>query len=139
MAEVHQTIEIHAPADEVWALVGDPTRIGEWVPALASSSSESDTRSCTTTDGAEIVERILDRSDEKRHHIYEITSSPLPLKHYRSMIAVHGHDGHSHILWEAQFEGESPEVEPRLVEAFDRIYSEGLAALRDHFAAAVHS
>ncbi len=139
MADVYKTVEIDAPADEVWALVGDPARIGEWVPALASSAAESDTRSCTMQDGAKIVERVLDRSDEKRYYIYEITSSPLPLKHHRSMLIVHGHGGHSHVVWEAQFEGESPDVEPGLVEAFDTIYSEGLAALRDHFAAVVRS
>lgn len=139
MAEIRKSITIDAPASDVWSLVGDPARIGEWVPALASSSAEHDKRWCAMQDGAEIVERILDHSDEKRYYIYEITSSPLPLKHHRSMLIVHGHDGHSHVVWEAQFEGESADVEPSLIDAFDRIYSEGLATLRDRFAAPVPS
>jgi mxaD protein len=132
MAQVLETVEINAPPDEVWAIVGDPGRIGEWVPALADSTLEDDYRSCTMQDGAEIVERIVERSDEERYYIYEIASSPLPLKSYRSWLAVQGHGDHSHVVWEAQFQAESADQEPDLVAAFERIYREGLITLRDH-------
>lgn len=33
MAEVHESVEIDAPAEEVWALVMDPARLGDWVTA----------------------------------------------------------------------------------------------------------
>lgn len=132
MAQVLETVEINAPPEEVWAVVGDPGRIGEWVPALADSTLESDYRSCTMQDGAEIVERIVERSDEQRYYVYEITKSPLPLRSYSSQLAVHGHGEHSHVTWEAQFEAESADLEPDLVGAFERIYREGLITLRDH-------
>jgi hypothetical protein len=138
MAEVRKSITIDAHASD-WSVVGDPARIGEWVPALASSTANGSHRACTLQDGAEIVERILDHSDEKRFYVYEITSSPLPLEHHRSMLVVHGHDGHSHVVWEAQFDADSPEAEEALIEAFGRIYDEGLATLRDRFEAAVPS
>lgn len=138
MAQVLETVEINAPPEEVWAVVGNPGRIGDWVPALADSTLENGYRSCTMQDGAEIVERIVERSDEQRYYVYEITKSPLPLRSYSSRLAVHGHGDHSHVTWEAQFEAESADLEPDLIGAFERIYREGLITLRDHveFAAA---
>jgi len=133
MPEIHETVEIQAPADEVWSLAGDPGRIGEWVPALAASVLEDDRRVCATADGADIVERVLERSDEQRYYVYEITSSPFPLRWFRSQLSVHGHDGHSHVSWLARFEAESPELEPDLAGAFERIYRDGLTALQGRF------
>ncbi len=133
MTVVQETIEIPASPDDVWALAGDPGRIGEWVPALAGSRLENEQRACTTQEGAEILERVLEHSDEGRYYTYEITSSPLPLRSYRSRLAVHGHGDHSHVIWDAQLEADSAEQEPELVASFSRIYREGLATLRSHF------
>ena len=33
---VRHHVVIDRPADEVWALVGDPTRIPEWFPGIVS-------------------------------------------------------------------------------------------------------
>jgi carbon monoxide dehydrogenase subunit G len=33
LGEVHETVEIGAPTDEVWGLVMDPNRLGDWVTA----------------------------------------------------------------------------------------------------------
>jgi len=130
MAQILETVEIHAPAEQVWALVGDPGRIGEWVPALAGSTLHDDYRACATQEGAKIVERILDHSDEEHYYIYEIASSPLPLRLYRSWLLVQGHGDHSHVSWEAEFEAESPDLEPELTAKFSEIYREGLETLR---------
>lgn len=107
MAQVRESIEIDAPPDAVWALVGDSDRIGEWVPFLAGSSAENGERSCTTADGAEIRERALDRSDEGLYYTHEITSSPFPVRSYVSRLSVHGHDGHTHVDWATEFEREA--------------------------------
>lgn len=131
MGQVRETIEIDASPEDVWALAGDPGRIGDWVPALAGSTLESEYRSCTTQEGAEIVERVLEHSDEGRYYVYEIAESQLPLRSYRSRLAVHGHGDHSHVNWEAEFEAESPDVEPELAQEFGQIYRDGLASLRE--------
>jgi len=131
MAEIRETIEIQASPARVWELAGDAGRIGEWVPALAGSKSEEDGRRCTTHDGAEIVERVLEHSDEDRYYTYEITASPLPIRSYVSRIAVAGHDGHAHVDWVAEFEAESPEQEPQLAATFSQIYRDGLRSLRE--------
>ena len=131
MGLVNETIEIRALPEDVWAVAGDPGRIGEWVPALAGSIPVDEGRACTLQDGAEILERVLEHSDDGRYYVSEITSSPLPLRSHTSRLSVHGHGNHSHVNWVAQFEAESPDLEPELVQQFGRIYREGLATLRE--------
>lgn len=128
---VSESITVHGSPDTVWAIAGDPGAIGGWVPALAESSFNDGERVCTTGDGAEIRERILAHSDADRSYTYEIVASPLPLRSYRSTLAVHGHGDHSHVSWEAQFEALEEEQEPELEAMFSGLYREGLASLRD--------
>lgn len=131
MAHVHETITIDADADTVWDIAGDPARIAEWLPALATSSAEGDHRSCTLQDGGELEERIIERSDAERFYEYEILAGPMPVRSYRSRFSVEGHDGHSHVEWRADFSPESAEQEDELTETFAGLYREGLASLRD--------
>lgn len=133
MAQVHETVVIDAPADEVWKLAGDPARIHEWVPILADAQAENGERSCTTQDGQQVGERVLEHSDEERFYTYEIVESPFPLRSYVSGISVGGHDGHAHVDWYADFEGETPEAETELVAAFTQLYRDGLDTLRARF------
>lgn len=133
MASIHETIQIDADADEVWAVAGDPGRIADWLPALSSSQAEAGARECTMVNGAELKERILEHSDEQRSYAYEIVESPMPLRSYRSRFAVEGHDGHAHVDWVAEFEPEEAGQEAELVEAFTQTYREGLESLRRQF------
>lgn len=128
---ISETITVHGSPDAVWAIAGDPGTIGEWLPALAESSFADGERVCTTGEGAEIRERILAHSDADRSYTYEIVASPLPLRSYRSTLAVHGHDDHSHVSWAAEFEALEAEQEPELEEMFSGLYRDGLSALRD--------
>lgn len=125
-----EEVSINAPPEDVWRVAGDHATIGEWVPALAGSTLAGSERECTTGDGAKISERILFHSDTARSYSYEIVESPLPLRAYRSTIAVHGHDGHSHVRWEAEFEALAGGQEAELQQLFTGIYREGLASLR---------
>jgi hypothetical protein len=52
------------------------------------------------------------------------------LRSHTSRLSVHGHGDHSHVNWVAQFEADSPELEPELAQEFGRIYREGLTSLR---------
>jgi hypothetical protein len=131
MALVNETIEIRALPEDVWALAGDPGRIGEWEPALAGSTPIDEGRACILQDGAEILESVLAHSDEGRYYVSEITSSPLPLRSHTSRPSVHGHGGPAHVNWVAQFEADSPHLEPQLVQELGHMYRDGLATLRD--------
>jgi hypothetical protein len=114
---------------------GDPARIAEWVPALASATAEGDERRCTLEDGGELVERIIERSDAERFYEYEIIDAPMPLRSYRSRLTVHGHDGQSHVDWIAEFEPQQAGREEQLAEAFAATYRSGLEELRERLEA----
>ena len=130
MAHIHETIAVEVDPQQVWEIAGDPGQIADWVPALSSSREEAGHRHCTMTNGAELEERILGHSDDERSYEYEIVEAPMPIRSYWSRLSVHGHDGHSHIDWQAEFEPEQPEQEAELVDAFTRTYREGLESLR---------
>lgn len=130
MTTIHETIIINADPAAVWEIAGQPGRIAEWLPAVASSTAEGDRRSCTLQDGGSLEERILERSDEERFYEYEIVDGPLPLSAYRSRFSVEGHEGHAHVEWKAEFAPEAPEQEQELKQMFSGLYREGLEALR---------
>jgi len=130
MAHIHETIQIEADPDHVWSVAGDPGRIADWLPLLSSSRVDAGERECTMTNGGELKERILEHSDEQRSYAYEIVQSPLPLRSYRSRFSVAGHQGHSHVDWEADFDPERAEQEAELVDTFSQTYRDGLESLR---------
>ena len=57
----------------------------------------------------------------------------MPLRSYRSRLTVHGHDGHAHLDWVAEFEPQQPGHEEQLAEAFAATYRSGLEELRGRF------
>lgn len=130
MAHVHQETTVHARAERVWGLAGDPGRIAEWLPSLAASELEGDVRRCTLVDGGELRERILEHSDSERAYSYEITDSPLPIRAYRSRLSIEGHDDHTHVVWQADFEPEDPRQSDELTSMLHELYGQGLATLR---------
>lgn len=132
MTQIHETTRIDAGPERVWAVAGDIGRISDWLPALASSTLEGDERMCMTVEGTQLRERILERSDAERYYLYEIIDSPMPLRSYRSVLSVHGHEGHSHVGWTAEFEAADDAQLDELVQAFTHIYREGLESLRAH-------
>lgn len=102
MLEVHKTITIDAAPERVWAVAGDPAIIARWLPVLAISRPDGDRRSCITVDGAELRERIVERNETERYYVCAITESSMPLRSHRSVLAVHGRGGQSHVGWSAQ-------------------------------------
>lgn len=130
MTTIHETITIDAGPDRVWTVAGDPATIERWVPALTSSGLDGDERSCTTVDGASLLEHIVEHNDSERYYVYEITESPMPLASYRSVLAVQGHGDRSHVSWRASFEALDPAASTELEQGFSRIYREGLENLR---------
>jgi len=135
MTFIEKTITIHAAPEDVWELAGDPGRIGEWLPAFAEATLEGDERTCVTGDGGTIRERILERDDDERFYVYEITESPLPVASYRSRLDVDGHGDHPHVTWTSEFEVTDPAPEDEVAAAIGQLYEDGLEGLRAHLEA----
>lgn len=130
MSQVSVSREYTASADAVWGIVGDPAGISSWHPAIASSPVEgTKDRLCTLADGAEVVEEILEHSDEQRRYSYRIIASPLPMTDCVASISVSETGGGSKVTWESEF---SPTGDAAELEGMMRgLYEAGLNALTD--------
>ena len=73
-------VDTPVSAGAAWALAGDPARIPEWFAPVKSVDIDGDVRRAVMGNGAEIVERLVDRDDAARHYSYVclLYTSPSP-------------------------------------------------------------
>ncbi len=81
----HET-RIRRSAHDVWQLVGDPARLYEWFPGIASSPVDGTSRLITTDAGLPMPEEILVVDPVQRRFQYRLTSPVI--KHHRGTIDV---------------------------------------------------
>jgi len=132
--EVSQSVEVQAPPEQVWALIGGFCSIAKWHPVVKQCSESQDDgaalRRLTTTDGAVLVEKRVQYSDEGMSYTYTIVDSPLPVAGYTSTLAVMGMGDGSMITWSGEFAAKgAPDEQAKDVIA--GIYEAGLQALKD--------
>ena len=110
------SVDVAVPADEAWALAGDPVRIIEWFGPVTEIVMEGDTRTATMGNGAVLVERIVDRDDAARTYSYEVLSGIPGLTSHRATIAVDEIAGGSRVRWRqvATSDVEGYDIESRL-------------------------
>ncbi|HEY5154071.1 MAG TPA: SRPBCC family protein [Acidimicrobiales bacterium] len=94
MACVRRQIEIARSADDVWALVGDPSTIAGWFPGIVECQIDGTTRVITTAAGLPIPEEILSVDDIQRRFQYRVTS-PLVGHHLGTIDVFALDDGRS--------------------------------------------
>lgn len=139
-----ETIEINAPADKVWAVIGNFAD-WSWHPAIekteATGNAVDATRVLTLKGGGVINEKLLKRDDTKRTLQYEITEvdiKVLPVNQYASNITVtDAGDGKSKVEWKSSFyrafmQNDPPEGqdEKAAIAAVSGVYKTGLEALK---------
>lgn len=128
---LHRMVELSAPSDEVWSVIGEFGSIADWHPLIASAEVVDidgvTHRHLTTSDGELILERLIEFSP--RHYSYEIVDAPLPVADYRAHFSCVDEGDGCHVFWSAYFEATDPAADD-IVAA---IYEEGLAAIRDRF------
>ncbi|HZU80640.1 MAG TPA: SRPBCC family protein [Acidimicrobiales bacterium] len=100
---VRSEVRLPVPADDVWALVGDPARLAEWFPGIASCTVEGDVRTVMTGSGLPMPERILTVDRLQRRFQYRIT---VPVfKEHTSTLDVHDlGDGTSLVVYSVDAE-----------------------------------
>ncbi len=132
--EVRQSVEVKAPPEQVWALIGNFCSIAKWHPVIADCAlSQKDgvaTRKLTTVDGAVLLEKRVQYSDEGMSYTYTILDSPLPVRDYTSTLAVMDQGGGSMITWSGEFEAKgAPDAKAK--DVITGIYQAGLKSLQD--------
>jgi mxaD protein len=109
MITFSESLEIGAPAEEVWAIIRDFEHVNRWVTDLETSVPEGEgvgmLRHLVQKDGKRVLER-LDALDESTKTIeYHIVQSDLPFSTYHSKIQVKSKDPDScEVLWTSALE-----------------------------------
>ncbi len=145
--KVTETIEINAPADKVWAVIGNFQDMS-WHPAVKATTGEGGNtpdvakRHLDLGGGASLDEELYKYDAEKRSYSYRIPTvdvKVLPVNNYSSTIAVMlGADGKtSTVEWHGAFYRGYPNNDPppdlndeAAIKAVTGIYKAGLEALK---------
>ena len=67
-------IRINKPAETVWDLAGDPTRLHEWFPGVTSCEVNGTARVIVLDSGLPMPEEILIKDDTLRRFQYRVTA-----------------------------------------------------------------
>lgn len=143
--KVAEKITIDAPADRVWAVVGNFQDMN-WHPAVTKTEGEGGnavdaTRVLTLEGGGQIFEKITKYDDAGKTFSYVITEvdvKVVPVENYSSRITVTGDGETSEVEWWGAFyrgymnNDPPPELsDEAAVKAITDIYTSGLAALKE--------
>jgi len=86
LGSIRHHIRIRRPAATVWELAGDPTRLHEWFPGIASCRVDRTIRTIILDSGLPMPEEILVKDDVQRRFQYKITAGVFT--YHRGMIDV---------------------------------------------------
>lgn len=139
-----ETIEINAPADKVWAKIGNYGDMS-WHPAISKTELTGGkaqevgaTRVLTTQEGGKINETLTSYDAATMTMKYEITESVLPVRDYGATLKVESAgEGKSVVTWRAMFKRKDPK-NPAAVgqddaaakSTIDGIFKAGLANIK---------
>lgn len=142
--KVTETVEINAPADKVWAVIGNFQDMS-WHPLIAKTEGTGDnnpnaTRVLTLKAGGELHETLLSNDPAKMIYKYElphVDPKVLPVNNYSSSLSVKGDGAKSTVEWKGAFyrgfmnNDPPPELnDEAAVKAVKGVYRAGLDALK---------
>ena len=87
MATIRSHARVHRTAEDVWKIVGDPTRIIEWFPGVTEATVEGTNRTLMLKAGLPVHEEIVTLDHRMRRFQYRITG-PLPIKYHLGTMDV---------------------------------------------------
>jgi hypothetical protein len=132
MAQLTRSVTLNAAPGEVWAVIGGFQSLADWHPAVETSVRDDiggvEHRRLGLAGGGEILEKNL--GGDTMSVGYEIVESPLPVKDYKSIIAVvDAGAGKAVVVWSSTFEGTADSANDIVA----GIYTAGLDALAAKF------
>jgi len=135
-AQASASVDIPAPPDQVWKLIGGFNSLPDWLPDIPQSelSQGGRVRHLATSKGEIILERLEAFDDVARSYTYSILQAPFPVTDYLSTLHVIETDGGkgSRVEWSGRFtpKGVSNQEASRI---FQGIFESGLKALAAGF------
>lgn len=138
--QISHSIEINAPAAQVWELVGDFHAVHKWLPGIEDTVSDDGTeqgsmRELVLANGASLHER-LERLDAAQMSLsYSIPDAThdtavLPVKGYSSEISVLDAGATSVVIWAGRFQEAGGKKDADVIGILDGLYRAGLENLK---------
>ncbi len=142
--KVVETVEINAPVDKVWAVIGNFQDMS-WHPAFVKTEGTGGndvgaTRVLTLKDGGTINEKLVKYDAEKKTLQYEITEvdvKVVPVTGYEAWFTVKGEGDKSTVEWKSKFyrgfvnNDPPPELnDDAAVAAITGVFKAGMEALK---------
>jgi uncharacterized membrane protein len=124
MATGQASIDIDAPADEVWAVVSDFGGIGTWMPGIDACRVEGDRRILDTL-GMTITEELVKKDDGTRALTYSIVDGA-PVDRHQAVVAVSAQGAGCRVTWDVDAEPDA------MAELMTSVYQSSLDALKAH-------
>ncbi|WP_186247984.1 SRPBCC family protein [Burkholderia gladioli] len=129
MSNVSISVEIAAPADRVWAIVGKFNGLPAWLAPVRTSrlSADGKTRHLEIGTDTRIVEQLLEHSDADRRYSYSILEGPDPVVDYVATIAVErSGENRAKATWSSRFTPNAGADEAKLIAQYSGLYEMGL-------------
>ncbi len=92
MGTVRREVRIARPADEVWAVIGDPGTMADWFPGVVECTVVDDLRTITTATGLAVPERLVVIDPVQRRLQYRV-EFPIVTEHLGTWDVIDLHDG----------------------------------------------
>lgn len=140
--EVARSIDIAAPADAVWAIVGDfadmsylDAMVSETEIVRGENNAVGAQRAITLHDGGRILETLTDRQAQPPTLSYRMDEGPLPVADYQATLEVTPSGDASRVTWSGRFrplaDAATGDDDGTAAEALiGGIYEAGLAAIK---------
>lgn len=114
MGTVRRHIFIDAPAQQVWDLVGDPSRLDDWFPITGCEVSREDgalglppdKRWITLASGLRFEERIVTLDHDLRRFQYSIINNPIVKSHMGTVDVIADGDDRCLVIYSTDLEPE---------------------------------
>jgi hypothetical protein len=136
MAPASASIDIPAPPDRVWQLIGGFGSLPDWLPYIARSelSEGGRVRRLANPGDDTIVERLVAFDQAARSYSYSILQAPFPVTDYVSTLCVRETNGGtgSRVEWSGRFMPKGVR-DQEACQLFQGIYEDGLKALAARF------
>lgn len=146
--KVTESIEINAPASQVWGVIKDFGRAHVWLPMVESTTSEGGnepgaTRVLTLGPDVKVYETLKKYNAEKMMYSYRIPVAThdvniLPVNNYSSTVSVKSDGDNSIVTWKGAFYRGYPNNDPppelndeAAIAAVTGLYQAGLAHLKE--------
>lgn len=140
MVEVRRSAIIHAPIEQVWALLRDFNGHESWHPAVKTSRIEDSApadmvgavRDFHLSDGSRLREQLLSLDDRAFSFTYCILDAPVPLFGYVATVKLQPVTEGNATFWEWRSRFAAPPSQEREMVRLvgDQIYAAGFRALR---------